>query len=202
MASWRRGEFLAISLLLAVVFTTCSDKIEIPEDVLTKEEMVSVMIRVHLIESKVGKLGQRSDSSKALFDHFERLMIEKKGYDTVRYNRSLSFYTRHPKIFRKVYEAVVDSLMEMDNKRKLFEEEKKRLELKEKKKRQKRRDSLKKTRRSMKLSDSLKLIFDEDTIINGGLEKEESQDVLRIPLRDSLNADRNKSYQLKRKLKN
>lgn len=137
MASWGKGQFLAISLLLAVVFGSCSGKTEIPEDVLPPSKMTSLMIKVHLIEAKVGRLGLSSDSSKTLFNHFESLLLEEHGLDTASYNRSLRFYTSEPKVFKKVYLAVVDSLMEMENQQQLIDEEQERLE---KEKEEKRRE--------------------------------------------------------------
>jgi hypothetical protein len=119
MASWGSGQNLSIILLLAVLFGDCSGKQEIPKDILDKNQMTKLLIQVHLLEAKVGRLGLRADSAKQVYDHFQRLMLQEAGVDSVSFARSFAYYSDNPQHFKKVYNAVVDSLIERETREKL-----------------------------------------------------------------------------------
>ncbi len=119
MASWGSGQNLSIILLLAVLFGDCSGKQEIPKDILDKKQMTSLLIQVHLLEAKVARLGLMADTAKQVYDHFQRLMLKEAGVDSAVFARSFAYYSDNPQHFKKVYNAVVDSLMERESRQKL-----------------------------------------------------------------------------------
>jgi hypothetical protein len=119
MASWGSGQFLSTIILLAVLFGDCSGKQEIPDGLLDKKEMTHVMIQIHLLEAKVGRLGLRTDSAKQVYKHFELALLKELNIDTSRFNESFSYYSKKPEVFTKIYNAVVDSLLEMESREKL-----------------------------------------------------------------------------------
>lgn len=106
-------------ILLAVSIGACSEKEGPPQDILSKEQFTHLLIEIHLIEAKIDRIYVEPDSAKALFDYFQGLLLKEEGIDTATFNRTLSYYKNNPKPFMKVYEAVTDSLLELEAKGKL-----------------------------------------------------------------------------------
>lgn len=148
MASWGKTHFLSTLILFAVIIQACSDQDQVPSELIQPEKMTHLMIQVHLLESKVSRLRLKRDTSQFLYDHFERLMLEENGLDTAQFNKSMDFYTTNPKIFKKVYAAVVDSLLEMEAREKLRIEERKRLAEEKEEEKKAKQDSLRKARKN------------------------------------------------------
>ena len=119
MESWGSKHNFSIIILLAVFFGSCSGKEDIPDDILSKEKMTHVMIEIHTLEAKVGRLGITADSSKIVYDHLEKEVFARSGTDSAHYFKSFDYYSTHPEPFAVVYNAVVDSLMEMESIEKL-----------------------------------------------------------------------------------
>lgn len=91
--------------------------------------MTHLLIQIHLIESKVGRVRVSPDSSNVLYYYYENLMLDEVGVDTTLFYTSLDFYSNEPQVYQKIYAAVVDSLLEMESKEKLLHEaERKKLE--------------------------------------------------------------------------
>ena len=122
MASWGTEHNYSIIILLAVLFGSCSGKEEVPTRFLSKEEMTHVMIEIHILEAKVGRLGITVDSAKMVYNHLEKEVFAKSGTDSSSYFESFDYYSEHPDLFSAVYNAVVDSLLEMDSREKLKRE--------------------------------------------------------------------------------
>ena len=100
---------LPISIFLFLLFiSSCTEKI--PEDVLTKEEMTTILIDMHLAEAKVSSLGLRKDSSDLLYEVMEKRILEKQEISEATYLRSYNYYLDNIKLMEDVYGRVVDSL--------------------------------------------------------------------------------------------
>lgn len=84
---------------------------EIPPDVLSRDEMVTVLIDVHLLEAKVNKLYLNPDSSAQVYNHYQKLLFEDLGITAEEYNRSLAFYIDELGEMRNIYNRVTDSLL-------------------------------------------------------------------------------------------
>lgn len=123
MASWGSGQFLSTIILLAVLFGDCSGKQRLPKDLLSKEEMTHVMIQIHLLEAKMGRLSLRIDSAKKVYRHFEGELLRELKVDSAVFANSFDYYSKNPEVFTKIYNAVVDSLMEMESREKLMLDE-------------------------------------------------------------------------------
>ena len=103
-----KKSFLIICLILAA----CSKKdTEIPAGVLSKDQMVRVLIDIHLLESKVKKLNLKVDSSQAVYRHYEQLLLEDLEISREQYDRSLEFYVDEIELLKDIYEEVSDSLL-------------------------------------------------------------------------------------------
>ena len=122
MASWGSKHNFSIIILLAVLFGSCSGKEELPAGFLSQKEMTHLMIEIHILEAKVGRLGISTDSAKIVYNHLEKEVFAGSGTDSTSYFKSFDYYSKHPDLFAVVYSAVVDSLMEMDSREKLKRE--------------------------------------------------------------------------------
>lgn len=99
--------------VLVIVFACNSN--EQPEGLLQKEEMVKAMIEIHLLEAKIDELSFRPvDSVDLVYYHYEKLLFEELGITQDQYELSYNYYANHPSEFEKVYNVVVDSLMQRE----------------------------------------------------------------------------------------
>ncbi|MEM6643026.1 MAG: DUF4296 domain-containing protein [Bacteroidota bacterium] len=101
-------------LLLLVVLLACGGA-EKPEDLLSPEQMTKILMEVHILESKVSELPVvPSDSKFAVFNHFEKQLFEAQNVSAEQYESSFKYYLDHPKEFEKIYNTVVDSLLQKE----------------------------------------------------------------------------------------
>ncbi len=78
--------------------------------------MITVITEVHLLESKINSISiSPIDSTQAVYDHYEKMLFEDLGISQDQYERSFNYYVDHPNEFEKIYNAVVDTLMQREN---------------------------------------------------------------------------------------
>ncbi|MEQ6120981.1 DUF4296 domain-containing protein [Reichenbachiella sp. MALMAid0571] len=99
--------FLVILILMA---TSCTKSDKKPENLLSREKMVSILIDVHILESEIQTLRLSKDSSQLLFNTFERELFEKHQVKKEVYKKSFEYYLEGVKEMEKIYEVVIDSL--------------------------------------------------------------------------------------------
>ena len=98
--------FLAILILLG-----CKDRdSELPENIMSKDQMVALLIDFYGIEGKVKVLKQSQDSAETIFKIYEKELYEKHQTDSEQHLISYNYYLDHPKELNEIYVAVVDSL--------------------------------------------------------------------------------------------
>ncbi|MEP0986895.1 DUF4296 domain-containing protein [Ekhidna sp.] len=103
-----------IFLTALVIVFACSDS-EVPQDLISQNKMVKVMIEIHLLEAKINNTPiDPSDSTQAVYDHYEELLFKDLGINQDQYERSFNYYVDNPNQFEKIYTAVVDTLMERE----------------------------------------------------------------------------------------
>ncbi len=108
-------ELRNIFLTALVILCACSTN-EAPEDLIGTEKMVKVLTEVHLLETKINNLSiDPYDSTKAVYNHYEKLLFEDLGITQDQYERSFNYYVDNPNEFEKIYNAVVDTLMQREN---------------------------------------------------------------------------------------
>ncbi len=94
---------------LLVVAVGCIDHaVALPEGYLTQEEMIPIMVDIHLVEgARSGKLvlGDTNDLS----DYYARI-YQKYGISEKEFKESFYWYTQHPEELNKVYEASIEQL--------------------------------------------------------------------------------------------
>lgn len=94
-----------------LVLSGCVPEPTPPEDLIPQQEMVDLLIQIHLLEAKINKVPKRAkDSTQLVFDHYQEMIFEDFGVDSTRYRNSMAFYMAYPDELTSIYQAVVDSL--------------------------------------------------------------------------------------------
>ena len=77
--------------------------------------MSNILIDIHLLEAKINTLGKKGDSSFQIYDHFEKLILEKHGVDSLVFTQNLAYYMRNPSLIENVYTNIIDTLVSREN---------------------------------------------------------------------------------------
>jgi hypothetical protein len=97
-------------LLLAIAFSSCSKKaIEIPKDILGKEEIIPVLVDVHLAQAAAG-ISQVNDSLHLTPEDYSLSVFKLHHITREKYTSSLEFYTAHPELLDEIYAEVINEL--------------------------------------------------------------------------------------------
>ena len=96
-------------LIILAVFS-CKKEEKIPEGILSEEQMVAMLIDIHIAQAAIRELHLDTDSAAYLFKVFEReTMLKNNAKDSAFYT-SYSWYLDHPQQMYEIYTAVVDTL--------------------------------------------------------------------------------------------
>ncbi|AGA78503.1 DUF4296 domain-containing protein [Echinicola vietnamensis] len=88
---------------------SCGDD-KAPPYLLSEDEMVGVMVDIHMAEGMASSLPVSYDSSKKLYPLFESRVFEKHQVTDTTYTKSLEFYLRDTEKMKELYGRVIDSL--------------------------------------------------------------------------------------------
>ena len=98
------------SLVLMIILFSCSQKeVNIPENILKKEELVPVLVDIHLAQTVVG-MNQLIDSTGNGFNDYLISILEARHVTKVEYENSLAFYSVHPDLLDGIYQEVINEL--------------------------------------------------------------------------------------------
>ena len=81
------------------------------KDLLSEEEMVNVLIDIHLTEGIASSLPIPYDSSQILYSLLEKEVFVKHHVEDSVFTRSMIYYLQDPAIMDRIYARVVDSLV-------------------------------------------------------------------------------------------
>jgi hypothetical protein len=106
-----RKVFLAVLVILGA----CTGKEEVPENLLTKEQMIEVLTEIHLLEAKIQHISLTPrDTKQYVYEHFQQKLFDELEITTEQYEQSLAYYFNDPIQLEKIYITVVDSLMQKE----------------------------------------------------------------------------------------
>lgn len=97
-------------ILIAFVVLGCVRKDKPPDDIMTKEQMVSFLIDLHVMEGKIGQVRFPRDSIKVIFPQIEKELFKKHNISDSLYFKSYQYYLDNMFAMEEIYNAVVDSL--------------------------------------------------------------------------------------------
>jgi hypothetical protein len=111
------------SLLLGagLLLATACDRPELvppPPNLLSKEELTSLLIRLHVLEARIESSRLAPDSARALFLHQRRQILGhyKLAEADSAFERSYHYYSIHGKDLDEIYAAIIDSLAAREKK--------------------------------------------------------------------------------------
>lgn len=97
-------------LYLSLILLASCKKEQKPEGVLSEDQLVSMLIDIHLAEGYVSVLPIHYDSSRVLYPLFEKEVFEKHQVPDSVFKSSLEYYMRDARVMEKIYSRVIDSL--------------------------------------------------------------------------------------------
>ena len=97
-------------VLLIALLLSCSKEEKKPDGILSKQQMITLMIDINLAEAKVGNRRVGVDSSKILFRNYELALLTKHGVSDSVYLMSYNYYMKNLDDMSEISAAVVDSL--------------------------------------------------------------------------------------------
>jgi len=81
-----------------------------PDYLLSEDQMVGIMVDIHMAEGLASSLPVSYDSSKKLYPLFEKRVFEKHQVADSTYVRSLEYYLKDTRKMEELYSRVIDSL--------------------------------------------------------------------------------------------
>lgn len=88
------------------------EQVPTPANLLPKEKMTSLLVQLHLLESRIESSRLPPDSARALFLSQERGLMWRNGVSRTDslFERSYRYYAAHAKDLDEIYAGVIDSL--------------------------------------------------------------------------------------------
>lgn len=98
-------------LSFCFLFLAACDAAKRPDELLSQDKMVEVLIDIHITEGLTSAMPVAYDSSKVLYKLLEKdVFIKHEVSDSV-FTQSMLYYLRDPAEMEHIYSRVVDSLL-------------------------------------------------------------------------------------------
>lgn len=94
-----------------------------PKDLLEKDEMIPLLIDLHLLYAIQSSVKFREVSNSVDSMDVYSYIFEKHGVSKVILDSSIAWYSRHPKLFMEIYDEVVMDLTQKQDSLELIEGE-------------------------------------------------------------------------------
>ena len=101
---------LCFCVFTAIFFFSCSKKsITIPDNVLSKKEIVPVLVDIHLAQAAANR-NQFSDTVHNSLSDYTPFIFQSHRITKQKYDSSISFYTKYPELMDEIYQDVINEL--------------------------------------------------------------------------------------------
>lgn len=100
----------ALATLLLTTQCDRPDEPVPPARLLPREQMVSVLVDLHVTESRVEATRLPPDSARVLFRELSKPLYARHQTDEATFRQSLNYYAIHGKDLEEIYGIVVDSI--------------------------------------------------------------------------------------------
>ena len=103
---------LSALCLGGLLLSSCSKKEEkIPENILSKEKMIAVMVDVQMAEASIQNRSLSiTDSTKLIAAGYYKNLFEKNKITEQQFRESFLYYSHHLDLLNKIYEEVINEL--------------------------------------------------------------------------------------------
>lgn len=101
-----------VIFLMAILVFACgkNDEHTAGSGVLSKDQMVHVLIDLYVTEQKIELIKLKGDSGRKIFERLDSGIFVKAGFTSEQFQESYNYYVDRPKEFELLYTALVDSL--------------------------------------------------------------------------------------------
>jgi precorrin isomerase len=83
---------------------------KVPDDILSKELMIPILVDVHMLESGIQTRNYNRDSSIILYEILSKGIWKKHHTTEERFRKSLLYYAQDAKVLDEMYSVVLDSV--------------------------------------------------------------------------------------------
>ena len=97
-------------ILIALLVFACVQQEEPPENLISKDQMIKILIDIHIAEAIVNIMNVSKDSSMVMFNGLEQKIFDKYRMDKEQFHDSYNYYLHNINILDDIYTVVVDSL--------------------------------------------------------------------------------------------
>jgi len=103
---------------IAFIFSACNkdEQLQLPKNVLNEDKYVKVLIQEHILEGYINTQIKNADSALSLYNQEHVKILQKFAIQSVNYDSTVAFYSRHPKELQSIYAKVTDSLTVLETK--------------------------------------------------------------------------------------
>ena len=102
------SKYIAVFTFLLAAFSCTSDPK--PDYLLSKEEMVDLLVEIYLAEARLSSVGVPRDSAESLFKTYEKTILAKRGIADSTLKASYEYYFEHSQEMEAILDIVIDSL--------------------------------------------------------------------------------------------
>lgn len=103
-----------IITIIVMLFMACATDSGKPKDMLTDEQMVDVLVELHLAEARMDLLQIPQDSVRPLLRERYTEIFTDQNLDTAKFNATFAYYERYPEQMDSLYQKVIDELVERE----------------------------------------------------------------------------------------
>lgn len=89
--------------ILIIIFLSCKRNEQMPENLMSKDQMIEFLFDVNLINSSRGFV---SKSDNNYFMVRDTMLFRKHAIDCMKFVRSNNFYTKNPKLYMEIYDGI------------------------------------------------------------------------------------------------
>lgn len=105
--------FKLITLACICALFSCGQKSSLdekPADLLTEEQMTTILVDIHITESALSLKNFNRDSSLTLYAGYKKEIFKEHQITEEQFKSSYDYYSKHAALFNHIYEVVIDSI--------------------------------------------------------------------------------------------
>ncbi|HEY0900071.1 MAG TPA: DUF4296 domain-containing protein [Sphingobacteriaceae bacterium] len=107
-----------LALFLGLIFLVSCTREKTPDGLIARDKMVSVLADVHLVEGYSTTV-MNGDSMKQVLANYMNLVYKKHQIDSLKFRKSLKYYSADPKVLNQMYDEVLVKLEAQQNENKV-----------------------------------------------------------------------------------
>lgn len=97
-------------ILGCVICVACGNGDNKPDNILSREQMVGLMIDMQIAQTRVADLRVGKDSAQKVYDQYHEYLLSAHVVEDTTFYESLRYYLNRPQDLNFIHEAVLDTL--------------------------------------------------------------------------------------------